>query len=114
MTIFKKISLSVGILAVALIWIFAILKSGQAPKLDSVKTVTIKKGKHAASPHWWSWKKREVYSMKYTFDETVIYDLKNSNQQDWNKLGGLSWNLFTNKKNSAMVSWRLGLKCDCI
>lgn len=114
MTITRKIlfSIIVGLLAIA--GIFIIVRSGQSPKLDTAKTVTIKKGKHAASPHWWSYKKREVFSVRMTPDASVKYNFKNADQLDWNKLVGLSYNFFTNHKNSAMVSWRWGVKCDCV
>lgn len=40
------------------------------------------------------------------FDSTAIYELKNSNQKDWNKGGGVSFDLFSNHKNSIRWAWR--------
>jgi len=49
-------------------------------------------------PHRVGWKVR--------FRDSCKYDLGSSDQADWNKLPGLSWNLFTNHDDAAMLGWR--------
>ncbi len=41
-----------------------------------------------------------------SFTEDCIYNHNDVDQLDWNKLCGVSFDLFTNHKNSAMIGWR--------
>lgn len=51
---------------------------------------------------------RDSRRLAYTvrFDESCTYTLPGVDQRDWNKGGGLSFDLFTNNTDSAMWAWR--------
>jgi len=63
-------------------------------------------GEHKSRPYRLNMGNIEKLSYLWEFDESAIYMLPGGDQYDWNKLTGLSWNAFTNHKNSAMVGWR--------
>jgi len=67
----------------------------------------VKEGKHAYKPYQLKIR-RNARAIKYTvaMDWENMYDLQDEDQQDWNKGGGLSFNMFTNHRNSAMWAWR--------
>lgn len=49
-----------------------------------------------------------INELRYSvfFDSTAIYELGNSNQKDWNKGAGVSFDLFSNHENSLRWAWR--------
>jgi hypothetical protein len=67
----------------------------------------VKKGKHVFKPL-----RTRLYINPRTlfigaiFGQEAVYDHGTLDQQDWNKGGGLSFNLFTNHRRSAMYGWR--------
>lgn len=63
-------------------------------------------GDHKSRPYNLSWQDRDELTYSWRFNETAIYDLAGDDQYDWNKLTGLSFHLWDNHKNSAMVGWR--------
>jgi len=42
----------------------------------------------------------------YYFDDNAKYDISKREKKDWNKLVGLSLNLFSAQQNSMMIGWR--------
>lgn len=73
-------------------------------------TLTIHKGKHR--PKWWwlrlkLWRGKESLRYKVTFDFNCVYDLRNTDQNDINKLFGIGY--FPHHKDSARFGWRYDL-----
>ena len=80
----------------------------QISKLATMSIYNVKQGQHPFTPSvshrlsirenlkgWW-----------ITIDESCRYELGGEDQNDWNKLAGLSFNLLNNHQNSAMFGWR--------
>lgn len=63
---------------------------------------TVRKGCHLFLPLQLGCFKSDFKKLAWQgrFTESCRYDLKSSDQKDWNKGGGISHDLFTNKKNS--------------
>lgn len=70
----------------------------------------VKKGKHQFKPYKlrFAWKPKGI-AFGVIFDESAMYDLESNDQFDWNKGGGLSFNLFSNHRKSAMFGWRYNI-----
>jgi hypothetical protein len=52
----------------------------------------------------------KVFERTYTFTEDSLYETKDpSNQDDWNKLGGIAYSLLA-QDYSAMIGWRVNKK----
>lgn len=49
---------------------------------------------------------KKVFRWRVKFDRNCLYSFGMPDQRDWNKGGGVSFNLFTNHKDSAMWGWR--------
>lgn len=81
-----------------------------------MKKYTFKKGKRKLKPRepLQIWQPGKFESVEYTvrFDETIRYSLPGEEQEDWLKGGGVSFNLFTNHKNSTMWGFRYNPKFD--
>lgn len=67
----------------------------------------VRKGKHAFKPTRTrlNIKPRHLF-VGAIFDQEATYTLNRGDQWDWNKGGGLSFNLLTNHRRSAMYAWR--------
>lgn len=66
---------------------------------------TIPKDSHNSIPFTPSvWNKK--ISGYFAFLESSKYNLGNSDQYDWNKLCGISWNPLNPNQNATMVAWR--------
>lgn len=76
------------------------------PNTTEFQEIRIPAGHHAAQPRWFDYKKRNWIGMQFVFTDYAHYKLPGVDQQDWNKLCGLSFCLFSNHQNSVMVSWR--------
>lgn len=52
--------------------------------------------------------RKDVKNISWTvqFDQTCAYDLGMPDQRDWNKGGGLSFDMITNHEDAAMWGWR--------
>ncbi len=80
---------------------------------------TIEKGSHAAKPRVFrlGWRTK-IRGWNVIFEDSCRYNLgpwtDSSDQKDFNKLVGLSFNLFTNHKESAMIGWRYNPESDLI
>lgn len=81
-----------------------------------MKTLCVPKGKHRPNNRWplfkFYWNKKNI-SGKYRFTESCRYNLHSADQEDWNKLIGLSFS-FNPHKNSARIAWRYSIVNDCI
>lgn len=86
----------------------------EVPALSTWQELKIPQGKHAARPLWWSYTKRQRLELQHVFDQSAGYVQPEPHHLDWEKLTGLSFHLFSNHKNSVMVSWRYSVDCDCI
>lgn len=81
-----------------------------------MRTFTCDQGEHAFGPSVSLNIRRrpnEVY-WQCRFGESCRYDLQGVDQLDYNKLAGLSFNLFTNHQCSAMLGWRYNLDRDLV
>ena len=78
------------------------------------ETLRIKAGKHRSKPWQFNYRRHKQLSYAWRFDESARYNHFDNDQLDWNKLTGLSYNLFTSHRNSAMVSWRYNVSNDTI
>lgn len=73
---------------------------------------TVKKGRHVFKLFGWIpvapqfVKRPTLISWLVRFDEGCDYLLPGADQQDWNKGGGVSFDLLTNHIDSAMWAWR--------
>lgn len=70
---------------------------------------SIKKGRHDFRPIdsiglIWPFRKRRKY--KVTFAANCNYHLEDGDQFDWNKGGGFSFSMLSNRKNAVMWAWR--------
>lgn len=73
----------------------------------NMRKYKVKKGRHAFWPFAGSVLCNPSYLIyEVVFDNPAKYNLNTNDQFDWNKGGGLSYNMFTNHKNSAMWAWR--------
>lgn len=77
-----------------------------------MKQYSIKKNKH-----WWTPLKMPQIckgdfrlDLFFKFDESCIYRIKGPDSKDFNKLGGMSENIWTNRKNASMIGWRSNWK----
>lgn len=87
--------------------VIRLFRDGSATKM---KKYTTKKGHHDwwpfEFPRMWFVKKKRI-TLTFTFDVDCIYDWNGDQDQlDWNKIGGVSFNLFSNTKNSIIGGWR--------
>lgn len=77
---------------------------------------TFKTGKRTLSPcePVQIWQPGKFSSIEYIvrFDETIRYKLPGEEQWDWLKGGGVSFDLFTNHRNSAMWGFRYNPDTD--
>lgn len=90
----------------------------EVPGAGEFQQLVIPKGQHEAQPYWMDIARRTNLHLQHIFTESAKYDLGTLDQYDWNKLTGVAvgWPeiLWTNHENSAMVSWRWGLECNCV
>jgi hypothetical protein len=84
--------------------------SKQYPRWDSRgRLITIYKGTHFVIPNRWAlWVTKESGDATFTADSA--YDLKDSDQYDWNKLAGITFTPWRPDRNSSMVVWRYNLQ----
>ncbi|MCW1958727.1 MAG: hypothetical protein KIH64_009315 [Mycobacterium sp.] len=75
------------------------------------RLVTIYKGTHFAIPNRWALWVKEV-SGDATFIPDSAYDLKDSDQYDWNKLAGITFTPWRPERNASMVVWRYNLQSE--
>lgn len=79
-------------------------------------TLTIHKGKHR--PRWW-WLRWPFYfhvqsiERTFIFDFSAIYELANGDQEDHNKLFGISYTL-NDHKESVRIGWRYSIENNSI
>jgi len=80
------------------------------PRWDSRgRLITIYKGTHFVIPNRWAlWVTKESGDATFTADSA--YDLKDSDQYDWNKLAGITFTPWRPDRNSSMVVWRYNLQ----
>jgi hypothetical protein len=80
------------------------------PRWDSRgRLITIYKGTHFVIPNRWAlWVTKESGDATFTADSA--YDLKDEDQYDWNKLGGITFTPWRPDRNSSMVVWRYNLQ----
>lgn len=72
------------------------------------RRITIFKGVHFVVPNRWGvWVTR--VSGDATFTDDSIYDLKDEDQYDWNKLAGITFTPWRPERNAGMVVWRYNL-----
>lgn len=70
----------------------------------------VKKGEHASSPlYFYTYVKSCNIKSSAFFTEKSVYDLKNSDQLDWNKLDGFKMDLNRVPTHAAMVAWRYNI-----
>lgn len=75
------------------------------------RLITIYKGTHFVIPGETAlWVRSD--SGDATFIPTSVYDLKDSDQFDWNKMAGLTFTPLEPNRNAAMVVWRYNLTSD--
>ena len=72
------------------------------------RLITIYKGTHFAIPNSFGFFIRQV-SGTGTFTANTVYDLKDSDQYDWNKFTGIAFTPLEPDRNSVMVGWRYNL-----
>lgn len=82
-----------------------ILGCGKAD-LDVQEVLTIKEGRHRATPYRASWNDCRMFFYEWEVDESWQYELGDEDQCDWNKLTGHSFHKIGNHENSIMASWR--------
>lgn len=92
------------------ILLLAFLYSCQ-PTLQQWQTACVNKGRHAYKPGIWNTGADEI-AYEWQFTAESRYDLLGVDQQDWNKLTGISFNLFNSRKWSFMVAWRYDVAVD--
>ena len=68
--------------------------------------VTHKKGKHHSNPRRLKIGKMNGLIGQFVMSRTAAYTLEGNDQDDWNKLIGISFHLLTSHKNSVMIGWR--------
>ena len=73
--------------------------------------ITIFKGVHFVVPNRWGLWLTKV-SGDATFTADSVYDLKDEDQYDWNKLAGITYTPWRPERNAAMVVWRYNLQKD--
>lgn len=78
--------------------------------IDGFEAITIQEGEHQSKPWALDIGSNEP-SYMWRFNQSAAYCINedcswSGDQKDWNKLIGLSFNLFSNHINSAMVGWR--------
>ena len=73
-----------------------------------MRRYTIRPGKHDFFPPEIPWIRRKPTYLRWEvhFSVNSRYKLPGADQQDWNKGGGLSFNMLNNHKDSTMWSWR--------
>ena len=83
---------------------------GPYPRWDSRgRLITIYKGTHFVIPNRWAlWVTKETGDATFTADS--VYDLKDEDQYDWNKLAGITLTPWRPDRNSSMVVWRYNLQ----
>ncbi|MBK8653355.1 MAG: hypothetical protein KBG02_08205 [Haliscomenobacter sp.] len=75
--------------------------------MDGLTQYTIKKGNHFCWPRVLKSRNRvNAVLWKVLFDKNCNYDLANSDQEDWNKVLGIYFNLLNPRDNTVMVGWR--------
>ena len=75
------------------------------------RLITIYKGTHFAIPNSFGFFIREVTGTG-TFTSDTTYDLKDSDQFDWNKFTGIAFTPLEPDRDSAMVGWRYNLTTE--
>jgi hypothetical protein len=96
----------------SLLFLFTILiTSCSQPTLDLWTTACVDQGRHAYKPGIWN-TGEDVVAYEWLFTEESRYELPGVDQQDWNKLTGISFNLLNSRKWSFMVGWRYNLDLD--
>lgn len=75
------------------------------------RLITIYKGTHFAIPNSFGFFIKEVTGTG-TFTANTVYDLKDSDQFDWNKFTGIAFTPLEPDRDSAMVGWRYNLKSE--
>ena len=102
---------SIAAITQALVLVAGLSLGACSPQpIGDADILCVDQGKHPFEPaarHWWTNNSTLAYA--YQFGEEVAYDLHSDNQCDYNKIGGLSADLFTNHENSLMVGWRYDL-----
>lgn len=84
------------------------------PPTDRYQRLCIPMGWHSARPYWFDWRRRDRLTLEFKFTDSCRYEQAPPDNTDWEKLAGLSYNLFTNHQNSVMVSWRYNADEDKI
>lgn len=74
--------------------------------IDATEVLTIKEGKHAADNYRATWNDCRYFYYEWELDASMMYELGDNDQCDWNKLGGHSFRQFGNHKYSIMAAWR--------
>ncbi len=73
------------------------------------RRITIFKGVHFVVPNRWGiWVKRVSGDATFTADS--VYDLKDEDQYDWNKLAGITFTPWRPERDAGMVVWRYNLQ----
>lgn len=75
------------------------------PKAPDWQTVKIRKGRCFALPYWYDYRVRKSLRLRHII-EKIGGEAAPPDNLDWWKLTGLSFDLWTNHRNSAMVSFR--------
>lgn len=73
------------------------------------RRITIFKGVHFVVPNRWGvWVTRVSGDATFTADS--VYDLKDEDQYDWNKLAGITFTPWRPERDASMVVWRYNLQ----
>jgi len=93
-----------------------ILSACNQQPINDADLLCVDEGQHAFKPSTFRWVNASVLAYGYEFGSSIAYDFtadadpgNDSDQCDWNKLGGLSADLFDNHENSLMVAFRYDL-----
>lgn len=76
-----------------------------------MKVYTVQKGKHSFTPFELDLSFGSKFEYEFSFIYESIYDLKDNDQLDWNKLCGVTMSLIPNKQ-AAMIGWRYNVAED--
>lgn len=89
----------------ALIFIF-VASACNRPAVGVWEEFCVRTGSHDFKPSPLIINNDANIAYEWKFTPSMRYDLDGSDQCDWNKLTGVSWNLLNNHKDAFMVAWR--------
>jgi hypothetical protein len=110
--------MSKQLLAIAGLLLFSCQKDDSSLNSEFMRTYTVKAGKH----DFWPPELRTPYNLNrleylewvVIFDASCAYHLPGEDQKDFNKGGGISFDLLSNTRNAVMWAWRYNPQVDQI